>query len=76
MFNDTDNPYRSPVDSSTGHYDWSLAKQAFLACSLIAILYLIPTTLVAWQSFRVSFQSHNKTTTEQIWRFATSWKSQ
>ena len=73
MFNDSDNPYAPPVDSSTGHYDWSLAKQAFLACSLIAILYLVAIAVPAWSAYSSMTQSPSRSTSQQIKAFFMDW---
>ena len=73
MFNDFDNPYASPADSLDGHYDWSLAKQAFLACSLIAILYLASLSLMLWKTWDCATLPATATTMEKVKAFFIGW---
>jgi len=67
------NPYASPVDTSTGHYDWSLAKQALLACSMIAILWLAAIVIPAWREYSASRSLRSPR--ERIESFFLDWKA-
>jgi hypothetical protein len=69
----TENPYQSPADSSTGYYDWTLAKQAFVACSMIAILYLVALSLSLWQTWDGATLPATATSMEKLKAFFIDW---
>jgi len=71
----SDNLYESPVETSTGKYDWSLAKQALFACSMIAILWLAGIVIPAWSACRKMPQRKYQTTAEKVQSFFLDWKS-
>ena len=54
---DNENPYQSPVVSGNGEYDWTLARQAFVAVVLVLLMWLIPAAVGSWEVCK--FRSRN-----------------
>lgn len=71
---DNDNPYASPIESSQGEYDWTLAKRVFLWVSTMAIVYLLMDAIVIWQSWNARTLPSDATMIEQVKAFFFGWQ--
>jgi hypothetical protein len=74
MFDVNDNPYRAPVVSGMGEYDWTLAKRIFVAASALAIVYLLASAVGLWTSFRSDPNHRHEPVLATVAEFVGDWQ--
>lgn len=74
MFNDSENPYRTPVENHPAKYDRTLLKRFLYAGSVLAIVYLSISAASSIRYFRAFATTQDKPVLEQVHDFFFDWK--
>jgi len=67
------NPYKPPVDTQPGRYEWPLRRRIVYAGLAIAIIYLACATAASWRWYR-DVGPRDQPLIQQIANFLTDWR--